>query len=200
MYAASPCSALGRERPRDPRDALRDRHPTRRVLPSRPCGPVRGNAPRPVRQGQQGPARAGPRPRGPGPRSVPTRDAPQAGPGPTGDGALPLPRGRRLHPTSLNLLVWRYGRAARIPDRPSVHALRHACATHLLAGGADVHDDQQLLGHRGLETTAVYTKVTIKDLKEVVAKAHPRERALLALQSSILHTTSHRRAKRPGGK
>ena len=107
--------------------------------------------------------------------------------------------GGRLHPTSLNLLVWKHARAARIPDRTSVHALRHACATHLLAGGADVRHVQQLLGHRSLETTAVYTRVGVKDLKQVMARAHPRERALLALQSSIRHTTSRRRAERPGG-
>jgi len=70
--------------------------------------------------------------------------------------------GRRLHPTSVNLLVWTHARTARIPGRPSVHGLRHACATHLLAGGADVRHVQQLLGHRSLETTAVYTKVDVK--------------------------------------
>lgn len=86
--------------------------------------------------------------------------------------------GRRLHPTSLNLLVWKYGRAARISGRSSVHALRHACATHLLAGGADVRHVQQLLGHRSLETTAVYTRVDIRDLKKVLARSHPRERML----------------------
>jgi integrase/recombinase XerD len=86
--------------------------------------------------------------------------------------------GRRLHPTSLNLLVCKHGRAARIPVRPSVHGLRHACATHLLAGGADVRHVQQLLGHRSLETTAVYTKVDVKDLRTVLARAHPRERML----------------------
>ena len=82
--------------------------------------------------------------------------------------------GRRLHPTSLNLLVWKYGFAARVPCRPSVHALRHACATHLLVGGADVRHVQQLLGHRSLDTTAVYTRVVIKDLREVLARAHLR--------------------------
>jgi site-specific recombinase XerD len=85
-------------------------------------------------------------------------------------------KGRRLHPTSLNLLVWKYGRAAKIPGRPSVHGLRHACATHLLAGGADVRHVQQLLGHRSLDKTAVYTRVDVKHLREVLARAHPRAR------------------------
>ncbi len=86
--------------------------------------------------------------------------------------------GRRLHPTSLNRLVWKHVRAARIPGRTSVHALRHACATHLLAGGADVRHVQQLLGHRSLETTAVYPRVDVKDLKTVLSRTHPRERML----------------------
>jgi integrase/recombinase XerD len=54
--------------------------------------------------------------------------------------------------------------------------LRHACATHLLQGGADVRHIQELLGHERLETTEVYTRVEIADLKDALARAHPRER------------------------
>ena len=54
--------------------------------------------------------------------------------------------------------------------------LRHACATHLLRGGADVRHIQELLGHERLETTAVYTRVEIQELREALARAHPRER------------------------
>ena len=54
--------------------------------------------------------------------------------------------------------------------------LRHACATHVLRGGADVRHIQELLGHERLETTAVYTRVEIQDLREALARAHPRER------------------------
>jgi integrase/recombinase XerD len=57
------------------------------------------------------------------------------------------------------------------------HALRHTCATHLLRGGADLRHVQAILGHRWIKTTALYTRVNIDDLRKVVARAHPRERA-----------------------
>ena len=50
----------------------------------------------------------------------------------------------------------------------------HSRATHLLRGGADIRHVQELLGHRCLATTALYTRVAIKDLREVLARAHPR--------------------------
>jgi integrase/recombinase XerD len=59
------------------------------------------------------------------------------------------------------------GRAA------SCHLLRHTCATHMLEGGADIRYIQQLLGHEKLETTAIYTEVSIKQLQEVHARCHP---------------------------
>ena len=59
-------------------------------------------------------------------------------------------------------------------NRPgSCHLLRHACATHMLEHGADSRVIQQLLGHAKLETTQIYTEVSIKLLREVHAKTHP---------------------------
>ena len=58
----------------------------------------------------------------------------------------------------------------------SCHLLRHTCATHLHEGGADIRYIQQLLGHENLETTAIYTEVTINQLIEVHARCHPAER------------------------
>jgi integrase/recombinase XerD len=46
----------------------------------------------------------------------------------------------------------------------------------LLRGGADVRHVQAILGHKKLETTALYTRVVVEDLREVLAHAHPRER------------------------
>jgi len=60
------------------------------------------------------------------------------------------------------------------PVRP--HRLRHACATHMLKGGADIRHIQKLLGHASLQTTQIYTHVEISDLKAVHRRFHPREK------------------------
>ena len=62
---------------------------------------------------------------------------------------------------------------AGFAKRGCCHLLRHTCATHMLEGGADVRYVQQLLGHASLETTAIYTEVTILRLLEVHARCHP---------------------------
>jgi len=80
--------------------------------------------------------------------------------------------GGRLSLVGLRAVVRRHGRAIDVDLSP--HALRHTCATHLLRGGADVRHVQELLGHRSLSTTALYTRVAIEDLREVLARAHPR--------------------------
>jgi integrase/recombinase XerD len=92
-------------------------------------------------------------------------------------GALFLARGgRRLQRQSIERLVRVHARSAGIETRVTPHALRHACATHLLRGGADVRHVQALLGHRSLNTTARYTRVEVSDLRAMIERAHPRER------------------------
>lgn len=86
-------------------------------------------------------------------------------------------RGRRLSQTALSEAIYGYGKEAGIPWRVSPHILRHTCATHLIRGGADVRHVQKLLGHEYLDTTAIYTRVAVKDLREVVEKRHPRDQA-----------------------
>lgn len=83
--------------------------------------------------------------------------------------------GKRLGEVSVSFLLRRHAKAAGIP-KVHPHALRHTCATHLLKGGADVRHVQAILGHKKLQTTSLYTRVVVEDLREVLARAHPRER------------------------
>jgi integrase/recombinase XerD len=89
------------------------------------------------------------------------------------DAALFLSRdGVRLGTAGLRARIRYHGR--RVGVRLTPHALRHTCATHLLRGGADLRHVQALLGHRRLTTTALYTRVAITDLRDVLARCHPR--------------------------
>ena len=85
--------------------------------------------------------------------------------------------GQPLSPDALTIRVKQYCRAAGITARGSCHLLRHAMATHLLEGGCDVRLIQAMLGHAKLDTTALYTQVSIRHLTAAHAAFHPAESA-----------------------
>jgi site-specific recombinase XerD len=92
-----------------------------------------------------------------------------------GEPALFVTRsGARLQAPGLRVRVHEAGHRIGVALTP--HALRHMYATHLLRGGADLRHVQALLGHRGLTTTAIYTRVAITDLRSVIRNCHPRDR------------------------
>lgn len=85
-------------------------------------------------------------------------------------------RGARLSRQSIWLVLKSRAHAAGITESLSPHTLRHSCATHLVHGGADIRVVQELLGHQSVQTTQIYTRVTIDSLRDVYYTAHPRAR------------------------
>ena len=82
--------------------------------------------------------------------------------------------GRRLTTRSVGRMLEKYLRQTGLDRRTTPHSLRHSFATHLLDRGADIRSVQELLGHKSLITTQIYTHVTTAGLKEVYERAHPR--------------------------
>jgi integrase/recombinase XerD len=85
-------------------------------------------------------------------------------------------RGARLSRQSAWAVLREAAARSQISAAVSPHTLRHSFATHLLEGGADVRVVQELLGHASVTTTQVYTLVTVDNLREIYATAHPRAR------------------------
>lgn len=83
-------------------------------------------------------------------------------------------RGRRLRREAIWELVKKYALRIGAPPSVSPHTLRHSFATHLLAGGADLRQVQELLGHANITTTQIYTHVETSRLQRVHRQFHPR--------------------------
>ena len=73
-------------------------------------------------------------------------------------------------------MLEKYIQQTGLDQRTSPHTLRHSFATHLLDRGADIRSVQELLGHKSLVTTQIYTHVSASSLREAYEKAHPRAR------------------------
>jgi integrase/recombinase XerC len=82
--------------------------------------------------------------------------------------------GGRLTTRSVGRLLAKHLRQAGLDPRTTPHTLRHSFATHMLDAGADIRGVQELLGHKSLSTTQVYTHVTTQRLQQSYHKAHPR--------------------------
>jgi integrase/recombinase XerD len=83
-------------------------------------------------------------------------------------------RGQRLRREAIWELVKRYALRCGAPEAISPHSLRHSFATHVLAGGADLRQVQELLGHASIATTQIYTHVDHARLKRIHGQFHPR--------------------------
>jgi site-specific recombinase XerD len=82
------------------------------------------------------------------------------------------PKSRRLSPRYIQHIISKYARAAGLSKKVTPHTLRHSYATDLLSHGADLRSVQELLGHKNVATTQMYTHVTNKRLREIHEKFH----------------------------
>ena len=82
--------------------------------------------------------------------------------------------GRRITTRSVARMLEKYLKQTGLDLRTTPHTLRHSFATHLLDRGADIRSVQELLGHKSLVTTQIYTHLSTAGLREAYQRAHPR--------------------------
>ncbi|NRA73787.1 MAG: tyrosine recombinase XerC [Rickettsiales bacterium] len=83
-------------------------------------------------------------------------------------------RGKKLNPGVFQRQIRKIRKSLGLSDSVTPHSFRHSFATHLLSSGADLRSIQELLGHKNLSTTQIYTSLDVKKLLDVYNKAHPR--------------------------
>jgi integrase/recombinase XerC len=82
--------------------------------------------------------------------------------------------GKRLSGHGLSLILKKISLKCNLPRKITPHQIRHSFATHLLNKGCDLRSLQEMLGHKNLSTTQGYTHVSLKHLKKIYNKSHPR--------------------------
>ncbi len=85
-------------------------------------------------------------------------------------------KGNKISKNMVWEIVKSYARKAKLKKNISPHTFRHTCATLMLRNKANIRHIQEMLGHASLDSTQVYTSVSITDLKEVHSRCHPREK------------------------
>jgi integrase/recombinase XerC len=85
--------------------------------------------------------------------------------------------GRRLTTRSIGRMLLKHLQTAGLQTITTPHTLRHTFATHLLDGGADLRAVQEMLGHKSLTTTQIYTHVSTRRMRETYELAHPHAAA-----------------------
>jgi len=83
-------------------------------------------------------------------------------------------RGGRLSRQGAWAILKRHAERVGLSDQVSPHVLRHSCASHMLAHGADIRVVQELLGHVSIATTQLYTRLSSEHLRGAYESAHPR--------------------------
>lgn len=82
-------------------------------------------------------------------------------------------KGQQIHVHTVWMIVKKNAKKAHLNKNITTHTFRHTCVTHMLKNGAPIRHLQEMLGHESLESTQIYTRVTINDLKDIHAKYHP---------------------------
>ena len=82
------------------------------------------------------------------------------------------PESKRLSARAIQFIIVKYARAGGVAKKVTPHTLRHSYATDLLSHGADLRSVQELLGHKNVATTQIYTHVTNKRLRDIHEKFH----------------------------